>query len=152
MTGDFTRKIYTTPLTNSETKYNIFLVRLLIINKKGELASHWTPVTELGKFLEKIYFGSAERCSYAKTLACPYCCSSFFPTKNSVSVKEIKDEIRKSGDEERNRNFLAHLEECKCDRLTSIRFPSEEYLSFNKHKSFIEPAIRYNFIILLKLD
>ena len=145
MLGDFVKKIYTSPISNSETDSNVFLTRMLIINNKGELTSHWTPITELGKFLERVYFGSGERCSYSKTVACPYCCETFFPSKSSVTINEVKQEICRMKKEktEKFSHFLCHLEECRCDRLTTIYYPQDENLTFSKFKALIEPAVRY---------
>ena len=145
MAGDFVKKIYTSPVSNRETETNVFLVRMLIINNNGELCSHWTPITEIGKFLEKVYFGSGERCTYSKTVACPFCCESFFPSKSSATINDVKlkiSEILSRDKTEKFQHFLSHLEECKCDRLTSVYYPSDESLSFTKHSSMIEPALR----------
>ena len=118
---------------------------MLVLDKKGELASHWTPITELDKFLDKVYFGSSERCSYAKTQACPYCLSIFFPSKNQATINDVKQEIKNQASDTKNhlfQHFISHLQECKCDRVTTTYFPHDDQLSFTKFKAFIDPAIR----------
>ena len=141
--GELCRKIYSSNMLNKDTKENIYLLRMQVINTNGDIASHWAPITDIDKFLAKMYYGGKNRCMFSKTKACPYCLQSFFPSTQSesqVTLRDVANEIKKN-QKDKNIAYLNHIEHCKCDSLSNITYPNEKNLSFSKYKALTEPKI-----------
>ena len=53
----------------------------------GELKSHFSAITNLGKFLAQSYHGEDGRISHSLTKACAYCSETFYYDKSKPDMK-----------------------------------------------------------------
>ena len=72
VTGPVIRKIHSTYVKNRNTTVNIHLLLLNYVEKE-KMSSHWLPVTDISKFLARVYKGDSQNLTFSKTDACPYC-------------------------------------------------------------------------------
>ena len=79
-----------------------------------------------------VYFGST-RVSVGKNLACDYCTENIpiDRTKcqnNPLQISDLGHQLKTLKD----LKYLQHIENCKCDRLTAVEFPTSNHVKFTK--------------------
>ena len=76
-----------------------------------------------------------------KNLACNYCTENIpiDRTKcqnNSLQSSDLVHQLNLLKD----LNYLKHIENCKCDRLTAVEFPTSNHVEFTKEHTFQKKA------------